>query len=1001
MDYTPHRYKNQNGMQLSFKHLNKRSLWFNSDFNSDFSIVDGLGGVKIYDMTFDVNPFEIYKFNRLKVFTYIRDTHQSRPIQIKLKTPLSQSRDVINSDKESYPIIYNNHTGARGMSYNDQYSLTLTPQQIRSFTFRLDDNISQFDYNSYFTSITNGSVFQIPFNPDEKYIVFNSSGSFVLDKNLICDILLIGGGGGGGGTQQWSRGAGGGGAGEYKLLSNIKLNSGSYSVTVGSAGAGGSGANNGSNGGNSSIVISGVTYTALGGGGGARGQSGSTVQGLSGASGGGSTYQATIGGQATNEGVTGYDGGAENPSIAWTAGGGGGFSSVGLSPANKRGGAGGSGVIMTITGANIQVCGGGGGGGYTEAGSDVGGGAGSFGGGNGGGYPTFITNIAYDGENATSFGSGGGGSSIGNNGSGDKNGGSGGSGVVIIKFRETRIEGITPEETLIQATNSSIPININSKYQINYQPPVNITKGTYETIFSNGAITFKSKPDFNYPSTSNNPIIWYKFDDSQFLYDSSGNNHLINSGATLDNNNYVRGSGSLSVTQNKVAKIGGADINLYSIQTTKGLSFSVWFRATYASPYGRVFEFVNDAPPELYSVIMDFPNSPGTNNLRIYTYDNGSYVNYTTSGTNFCDGSWRHIVWSISSTGVWSFYINGVNQNINVTANIPNSLDFNYNRVLGGSFTGGTGGAVSYMTGNIDDFRIFDYVLSPIDIYDLYNGNTDRSYPILRDANNATIDPLVWYKFDGSTNSLINDSSGNGYTLTNTGVVISKNNYIKGDGSASFVGLATNYFDMPTTIDFNAINMATGISFTCWIKINPATQAYCAVFQFGTTANSGANDSRFVGFNRFTGNNLRFFNVTTTVDGTLLGQGGNAAVLSDVNYADGTWRHITWTFSTSGYVNIYVNGVNKFAGQWTVIQAFTVNKVNRIGNLIVNGNNTIDGNIDDFRIYAKVLTATEISELYNGRVSIYNPPGFIIGLDLEDHKLKLTNTISTNNRNDS
>ena len=983
--------------KTSYMYKNKRSLWFNSDFNSDFLIVDGVGGVKITDITFDVNPFEIYKFNRLKVFTYIRDTHQSRPIQIKLKTPLSQSRDVINSDKECYPIIYNNHTGARGNHYNDQYSLTLTPQQIRSFTFRLDDNI-----NSILGSSGSDVVYRI-FNYTGSIQTFNIPNG-VSSINVYC----WGAGGGSSRAENNTTAIRGGNGGFVKATLTIPSGISSLGVIVGQGGSKGS------------ITGSETTRTAFGGGG--AGVNNYIGWGLGGGGGLSGVFIndanfTIVSGYYVNTSATaiiiaGGGGGAGGYSVETgdTHGGNGGSTNANDGSGNRPGGGGtqiSGGTAGTVNGYAQGVSGSKYLGGNGTAGSfNPGGGGGYFGGGaggvengkvsGGGGGSSFVNTVSYKITNITNLKNETNGAVyvIGNNEtyyqSPIAQGGltansstvtnDGFNGLVVIEYFRSRIEGITPEETLIQTTNSSIPININSKYQINYQPPVNINKGTYETIFSNGSITFKSKPNFNYPITSNNPINWYKFDDSQFLYDSSGNSNLINKGATLDNNNYIRGSSSLSVTQNKVASIGGNNINFYNIQTNKGLSFSVWFRATAASQYGRVFEFVNNAPPENYSIIMDFPNSPGTNNLRIYTYSVGSYVNYTTSGINFCDGNWRHIIWTISSTGVWSFYINGVNQNINITANVPNSLDLNYHRVLGGSFDG----SVSYITGNIDDFRIFDYVLSPIEVYDLYNGNTDRSYPILRDANNMTIDPIVWYKFDSG--SLTQDSSGNGYNLTNNGVTFNKNNFIKGDGSASFIASSGQFFEFPATIDLNSINVVNGITFTCWFRGTTDTQEYGGIFHFGTTMTGGTPAAREVGFNRQAATtNLSFFNITTTTDGNNAGATGLYTVISDQNYFTGAWFFVVYSISKTGFVNIYINNVSKYSAQSIVIPPYTVNRRNCIGKLYTGA--CLNGNIDDFRIYPLQLTATQVSELYNGRVSIYNPPGFILGVDLEDHKL--------------
>lgn len=995
MDYKPQPAFKGN----SYGYKKKRCLWFNSAFTDDFTLNDG----KIIDMTFNVPPFQIYNHNNLKVICYIRDDANAKPIVIKMKEPYLTNRSVINTDKESYPLIYCNHTGHEGMtSMSPKYSLI--PQQIPRFVFKADEN-----FTPIFSAYGNTTFYQ----------VFSYTGAiqtFTIPAGVSSVNIYCWGAGGGSSRAELNTPAiRGGNGGFIKATLEIPSGTTSLGIIVGQGGAkgsiagpqttrtafggGGSGVNNyigwglAGGGGLSGVFVNDANFTIIssyyvntnatpfiiagggGGGGGYSTEAGDTHGGNGGSTtanngsgnrpGGGGTQSAggtagTANGYAQGNAGSKYLGGS-GTSGSFNPGGGGGFyggGAGGVEPGKVSGGGGGSSFINTNSYKITNI---------TNLKNENNGTAIAV-----GNTETYYqTAIALGGLTATS-------STITND---------GGNGLVVIEYFAKRNDGLTPNETLIQSTNANLTITKNSKYSINYQTPIKIPNGNYSSLFSQGAITFGANPNYDYPTTLNNPYIWYKFDDAQFLYDSSSNAHLINAGATLDTNNFKRGNSSLAVSQNKVAKVGG-NINFSSLQIANGLSFSIWFRATSASQYGRVFEFFNGAS-ETFSIIMDFPNSPATNNLRIYTYNNPTYVNYTTSGINFCDGSWRHIVWSISSTGVWSFYINGVNQNISITGNVPNSLDLNNNKVLGGSGDGG----LSYMTGNIDDFRIYNYVLTPNDIYDLYNGNSDRSYPILKDANNNEIKTYLWYKFDGSTTGLINDSSGNDYTLTNNGATFDKNNFIKGDGSASFVASSGQFLEVPATIDLNAINVANGITFTCWFRGTTATQDYGGICHFGTTMAGGTPAAREVGFNRQAGTtNLSFFNINTTTDGNNAGATGLYTVISDQNYFTGAWFFVVYSISKTGFINIYINNVSKYSAQSIVIPPHTVNRRNCIGKLFTGAN--LNGNVDDFRIYPLQLSATQASELYNGRLAIYNPPSFELGVELEDTNLTKDNIAS-------
>ena len=236
-------------------------------------------------------------------------------------------------------------------------------------------------------------------------------------ENTLCDILVVGGGGGGG-----VGGGGGGGAGGVVYKIGYTINAGSYIVSVGNGGIGGNTPTTaGSNGVNSTF---GNLFTALGGGGGG-GDSGQ-LNGLSGGSGGGAGDEATAGliGASTQStsasgGYGNAGGNASNVGPQYGGGGGGGAGSVGGNGSSSNGGAGGVGIIIDITGSSVYYAGGGAGGTYS--------GAIASGGLGGGG------NTDQSGSNNTG---GGGGSK-----SGKVSGyaGSGGSGIVIIRYKNTKI----------------------------------------------------------------------------------------------------------------------------------------------------------------------------------------------------------------------------------------------------------------------------------------------------------------------------------------------------------------------------------------------------------------------------------------------------------------------------------------------------------------------------------------------------------------------------------
>ena len=260
--------------------------------------------------------------------------------------------------------------------------------------------------------------------------------------------LVIAGGGGGAGAR--GGGAGGGGAGGY-LNSYASENSGdgsatltkakilpgnSYTVTVGAGGAGGTNAYNsvGSTGSNSVFD----TVVAVGGGGGSGSGSAIPTRGGSGGGAGANLYAGHYNDQSLAKYYRPADGtigqgnrggypiqiGVNNSVPGGGGGGSGGNGGNGVS--NSKGGDGGNGTASSITGTSVTRAGGGGAGGEDTAT----GGTGQGGGGNG----------AADGDDpgisatANTGGGGGGASSTHTN---AYTGGTGGSGLVILRYPNT------------------------------------------------------------------------------------------------------------------------------------------------------------------------------------------------------------------------------------------------------------------------------------------------------------------------------------------------------------------------------------------------------------------------------------------------------------------------------------------------------------------------------------------------------------------------------------
>lgn len=253
---------------------------------------------------------------------------------------------------------------------------------------------------------------------------FTGSGTFNVVESGEVEYLIVAGGGGGAGII-----AGGGGAGGV-LQGTTRVLPQSYAVTVGGGGLGGLGWDNdpqyGSKGSNSSFG----DLVAFGGGGGGGHRSGqTTADTFNGGSGGG---QGRYDGDAFTGGGQGFPGQGHHggKGSGDTGGGGGGAAEPGRQAFGaihtEWDGKGGDGISSTITG-DQQYYGGGGGSGSRS--SEPHAGRGGLG---GGGNGTRTTSKAEDGQANTGGGGGGAGYDTSST---SRLGGTGGSGIVVIRYK--------------------------------------------------------------------------------------------------------------------------------------------------------------------------------------------------------------------------------------------------------------------------------------------------------------------------------------------------------------------------------------------------------------------------------------------------------------------------------------------------------------------------------------------------------------------------------------
>ncbi len=228
------------------------------------------------------------------------------------------------------------------------------------------------------------------------------------------------------------------------------------------------------------------------------------------------------------------------------------------------------------------------------------------------------------------------------------------------------------------------------------------------------------------------------------------------------------------------------------------------------------------------------------------------------------------------------------------------------------------------------------------------NGNYDSNVLLI---NYATLDPalITWLKFDDASGGAAMDSSAHG----NDGALI---NMASGSWVTGLFGGALSFNGID---NFVSISNAAGGDFTlaCWVKTAQAFPVADNTYEgngiIWSDVGGVANDY-ILGGTRSAGgvDRLSFFtgNPDTSLNGV-------------TEISTGQWVHLAATRnSANGQMSVYVNG------QLDATSTGGTNFLNS-NQAISIGGNTLDGRyfsglIDDVRIYSRVLSAAEITNLY-------------------------------------
>ena len=218
----------------------------------------------------------------------------------------------------------------------------------------------------------------------------------------------------------------------------------------------------------------------------------------------------------------------------------------------------------------------------------------------------------------------------------------------------------------------------------------------------------------------------------------------------------------------------------------------------------------------------------------------------------------------------------------------------------------------------------------------------NTAYPI---ANTA------YYKLNGGSGTTVTDSSGNGYNGTATSVTYAAGRF----GDAAVFNGSSSFVTLP---DSSSISQINNFSWSFWVKPN-------GFVSYGTIATFYSDYRNYVDIR--TGGILGF--------GTTSGNQLNTPTNSITN---GVWQHVALTKSSTAGTAIYINGVSVATNPSDTGNAsdFTGSNYQQVmGSYSATGSDFFPGSIDQFRIFSSVLSAGNVTSLYNESTIVESTDG--------------------------
>lgn len=223
------------------------------------------------------------------------------------------------------------------------------------------------------------------------------------------------------------------------------------------------------------------------------------------------------------------------------------------------------------------------------------------------------------------------------------------------------------------------------------------------------------------------------------------------------------------------------------------------------------------------------------------------------------------------------------------------------------------------------------------------------SLPAIVERNVPSDSLVAHYPFNGNAN----DASGNGHHGTVYGATLTTDRFGNPSGAYHFTASEHDYIRVPDHVQLQITN---NLTISVWMKHDPTAGGFEDIVMKGNST---------YGF--------QFNNPSNDVLFHLRSNGGSWRNLSSGhNPVQDEWFNVVGTYDGITQ-RVYINGIQTNSANWTGSIA-NYNDPLDFGYMVAGDNAWYNGELDDFRIYNRVLSASEVQDLYGEYNPYLGPP---------------------------